>query len=96
MLDDFAVEIYMGYPVFLFPGPCEDSCTGQAYVVDVFEQVVDFVSGHPYEDAVVIPFYEREDEYGGYRDFCPFRADVYHVFKYSKTYGICKRPECYK
>lgn len=96
MPDDFAVEVDMGYLVFLVSGACEDSCTGQAYIVYVFQQVVDFISGHFDEDAVVVSFREGEDGDRGYRDFCSVRADVYHVIKYSKTGGICKRVECYK
>lgn len=61
MLDDFAVEVDMGYPVFLVSGASQDSCTGQAYIVYVFQQVVDFISGHLYEDAVVVSFREGED-----------------------------------
>lgn len=58
MPDDFAVEVDMCDPVFLFPGAREDSRTGQAYVVYVFQEEVDFVSGHLDEDAVVVSFRE--------------------------------------
>lgn len=96
MLDDFAVEVDMGDSSCGTPGTCEDSCTGQAYVVYVFQEEVDFVSCHFYEDAVVVSFREGEDCDGGYRDFCSGHADVYHVLKYSKTGLVCKPTERYK
>ena len=61
-----------------------------AYVVDVSQQVVDLVSVHLYEDAVIVSFREGEDADGGYWDFCSGHADVYHVFKYSKRAGVRK------
>ena len=96
MFNDFAVEIYMGDSSGGMPCTCEDSCTGQAYVVYVFQEEVDFVSVHLYEDAVVVSFREGEDGDGSYRDFCPGHADVYHVLKYSKTGRVCKPTERYK
>lgn len=85
MFDNFAVEVDVGYPfVRRMSGTGQDSYTGYAYVVYVFQQVVDFVSCHFYEDAVVVSFREGEDGDRGYFNFCSGRADVYHVFKYSK------------
>lgn len=97
MSNDFAVEINMGNPfVRRMPGTGEDSYTGQAYVVYVFQQVVDFVSCHLYEDAVVVSFREGEDGDRGYFNFCTRGADIYHVFKYSKTGLVCKPIKYYK
>lgn len=56
MLNNFAVEVDMGDPSGGMPGTGEDSCTGQAYVVYVFQEEIDFVSCHFYEDAVVVSF----------------------------------------
>lgn len=92
MFNDFAVEIYMCDPSSGMPCTCEDSCTGQAYVVNVFQEEVDFISCHFYEDAVIVSFREGEDADGGYRDFSTGHADVYHVFKYSKRAGVRKPP----
>lgn len=90
MLDDFAVEVDMCNPSGGMPCTCEESCTGQAYVVYVFQEEVDFVSGHLYEDAVIVSFRERQDGDRGYWDFCSGHADIYHVLKYSKTGLVCK------
>lgn len=69
--DYFAVEVDVGYPfVSRMSGAGQDSYTGYAYVVYVFQQVVDFVSGHLYEDAVVVSFRERKDGDGRYFNFC--------------------------
>lgn len=85
MLDNFVVEVDMGDPSVGMPCMCEDSYTGYVFVVYVFQQEVDFVSVHRYEDGD-----------GGYWDFCSGHADVYHVLKYSKTGGVCKPTERYK
>lgn len=56
MLDNFAVEVDMGNPSVGMPCTGEDSCTGYVFVVYVFQQEVDFVSVHRYEDAVIESF----------------------------------------
>lgn len=56
MLDNFSVEVDMGNPSVGMPCTGEDSCTGYVFVVYVFQQEVDFVSVHRYEDAVIESF----------------------------------------